>query len=402
MKHDRSSRAAFLLGLTLAVFPACDGGRNATLTDDDTTALVSMTLTPESLPASPTNAYADDEAAASLGRALFYDEAMSADGKVSCASCHDPDKGFSDSRRVSEGVSGARGARHSMPATDAALHPFLFWDGRADSVWSQPLKALEGDAEMRFTRVEVAHYLASEHAAEYEAVFGPLPDTSALPASAAPGMAEWDALTPGQQDGVNRAFANTGKALEAYERKLLCADTRFDQYVRGEVELTASESAGAAQFVQGGCIGCHSGPSFSDGKFHDLGLGDVTDTGRAEGLAKLLADPFNGAGAYSDDVAAGQKLLASVAKETRTQGAFRTASLRGVGQRARFGHLGEQTSLREFIDDTYDRGGRGRNGRNRGDLDPLLDDVDPGNIGDIVAFLHTLDCPELPPELLAP
>jgi cytochrome c peroxidase len=407
MKLDSSKRPALMVGLALTALAACDDGRGArggaTLTGDDTTTLAAMALVPASLPASPTNAHADDAAAAALGRALFFDAQMSADGTIACASCHDPARGFSDPRPVSLGVSGRPGARHSMPATAVPLHPFLFWDGRADSVWSQPLKAIEGSKEMDFTRVEVTRFLAARHATAYEAVFGALPDTAGLPARAAPGMPAWDGLSAAQQDQVNRAFSNAGKAIEAYERKLLCADTRFDRFVRGEITLTATESAGAADFVQSGCTRCHNGPSFSDGKFHDLGIGNGSDPGRAGGLAKLLADPFNGAGVYSDDTVAGEARLAATALETRTQGAFRTASLRGAGQRTAFGHLGDRATLQEFIREVYDRGrgGGGRNGGGGG-LDPLLDGVDPGNVDDIVAFLHTLDCPAPPAELLAP
>jgi len=404
MKFDDCPPRAMALGLALTVLAGCAG--SATLTGDDATTLAKMAISATSLPRSPTNAYADDASAAALGRLLFFDEKMSADGTIACASCHDPAQGFSDPRPVSLGVDGRAGTRHSMPATAVPLHPFLFWDGRADSPWSQPLKAIEGPHEMDFSRVEVTRFVAARYAAAYEGVFGALPDVGALPARAEPGMPAWDGMSAARQDQVNRVFSNVGKAIEAYERNLLCADTRFDRFVRGEIALTDAESSGAADFVQSGCTRCHTGPSFSDGKFHDLGIGDGSDPGRAGGIPQLLADPFNGAGPYSDDAAAGAARLASVARETRTQGAFRTASLRGAGQRARFGHLGDRTSLEQFIHEVYDRGRKG-NGPDRGDdaaggLDPLLDGVDPRNVDDIVTFLHTLDCPAPPAALLAP
>jgi cytochrome c peroxidase len=375
----------------------------------DQATLAAMALDATSLPASPTNMYAEDPAAGALGRRLFFDKRMSEDGGVACASCHDPAKGFSDPRPVSLGVSGRAGGRHSMPITAAALHPFQFWDGRADSLWSQPLKAMEGQKEMDFSRVEVAHFIEANYQADYESVFGPMPDLKGLPARARPGEPAWDSLPAQSRDDVQRVFANVGKSIEAYERKLLCADTRFDRWTRGELTLTAEEQSGADSFVGNGCTGCHNGPSFSDGKFHELGIGGVagSDLGRSAGRTLLLADPFNGAGVYSDDPAAGQALLALVATETGGARAFRTASLRGVGQRQRFGHLGDRSDLRQFITQVY-RGGGGGGGRGgggnggNGGLDPLLRGVDTDNVDAVIAFLRTLDCPVPPAELLAP
>jgi cytochrome c peroxidase len=381
---------------------------------DDPAILSTMALDAAALPASPTNLYAEDPAARALGRRLFFDKRMSADGGVACASCHDPSKGFSDPRPVSLGVDGRAGGRHSMPITAAALHPFQFWDGRADSLWSQPLKAMEGQKEMDFSRVEVAHFIDGNYRDDYEAVFGPMPDLKGLPARARPGEAAWESLSAQSRDDVQRVFANVGKSIEAYERKLLCADTRFDRWTRGEITLTAEEQSGADSFAGNGCTGCHNGPSFSDGKFHDIGIGGGAgaDLGRAAGRPLLLADPFNGAGVYSDDRAAGQALLSLVATETGGTRAFRTASLRGVGQRQRFGHLGDRSDLRTFITQVY-RGGRGGGGGGRGGdgndgnggnggLDPLLRGVDADNVDAIIAFLRTLDCPVPAADLLAP
>lgn len=375
-----------------------------------------MALDGAALPSSPTNLYAEDPAAFALGQRIFFDKRMSADGEVACVSCHEPSQGFSDPRPVSLGVGGRAGGRHSMPITAAALHPFLFWDGRVDSLWSQSLQAIEGPNEMDMSRLKVAHFIDGSYRAEYEDVFGPMPDLKSLPASGRPGEAAWEGLPAQTRDEVQRVFANVGKSIEAYERKLLCADTRFDRWTRGESTLTDDEIAGANSFVQNGCAGCHNGPSFSDGEFHDLGIGAGTsaDLGRAAGRPLLLADPFNGAGVYSDDPAAGQRLLSLAASETGGARAFRTASLRGVGQRQRFGHLGDHDNLRQFITEVYrGRGGGGGGGRggdrdrdNDNDgvagLDPLLRGVDTDNVDAMIAFLRTLDCPTPSPELLVP
>jgi cytochrome c peroxidase len=205
------------------------------------------------------------------------------------------------------------------------------------------------------------------------------------------------------QDDVQRIFSNVGKAIEAYERKILCTDTRFDRWMRGDEQLSDAELGGAATFRRENCTRCHSGPSFSDGAFHDIGL-PSSDRGRALGAPALLADPFNGAGTYSDDPADGHWKLMSISSETAQEGAFRTASLRGVGQRTFFGHAAHQETLRGFILDVYrGRGRRGGGAATVGVLDAKLDgvNVDDDGVGDLIAFLHTLDCPAPPAHLLA-
>lgn len=407
---------ALVLALAFASTAACADNTA------DPTDFTTQALTEAMMPASPTNAVADDPSAASLGRLLFFDKGFSSEGTVGCVSCHDPSRGFSDAKAKSVGVRGQLGDRHSMPVTDAVMHPYLLWDGKADSAWSQPLKALENPKEMDFSRAEVAHRMSAVYKAEYETVFGPLPDLSEVPARAKPGDPSWTSLSETQRDAVQRVFANFGKAVEAYERKVLCVDTRFDRWQRGQAQLTNAELAGAATFQRERCTGCHSGPSFSDGEFHNIGI-PSTDRGRAVAAPLLATDPFNGAGAYSDNQAAGRLKLASVAAETAQEGAFRTASLRGVGQRTFFGHASHQQTLRGFILDVYrgGRGGRGGGGGGGDDdgrgggggggggatvgtLDPRLQgvNVDGGDVDNVVAFLRTLDCPSLPAELLAP
>ena len=381
--------------------------------DADPQDFAAMELTRSALQASPTNAHADDDRAADLGRALFFDKGMSSDGNVGCVSCHDPEHGFSDPRARSEGVGGQRGDRHSMPITAVALQTFFFWDGRADSAWSQPLQALENPKEMDFTRVEIAHRVSTTYRAQYEEIFGPVPDLSAAPARARPGDDAWSAMPEALRHDVERVFANVGKAIEAYERKLLCENTRFDRWVRGEIELSNAEQNGARVFQRQNCARCHSGPAFSDGKFHDIGIPSA-DRGRLLGTPLLMSDVFNGDGAYSDDHVAGASKLAAIPRESAgaREGAFRTASLRGVGQRTFFGHASHEETLRSFILDIYrgrgGRGGRGGNGGGRtatvGTIDPQLNgvNVDGDDVDDLVAFLRTLDCPTPPASLLDP
>ncbi|MEE2787233.1 MAG: cytochrome-c peroxidase [Myxococcota bacterium] len=383
-----------------------------------------MTATTQ-LPLSPTNRYADDPAAARLGQALFFDPRMSADGQVSCASCHDPDHAFSDPNAVSAGAFGRRGTRHAPSLINVAFNRFQLWDGRADSLWAQPIQALESRSEGDFTRTELAHFIAREYAESYTRIFGPLPSLDAIPQRARPGDRAWATMDVIQQDIVNRIAANVGKAIEAYERRLICTDTEFDRSVRGEVELSELARRGARIFMDdddAGCVDCHSGPNFSDGQFHNLGLDhpNQADRGHADGIAELLDDDLNGMSSYSDDPIAGAALLDTIGRQrNRALGAFKTPGLRGVAQRDRFGHLGHERDLARWIDQVYDRrrgdgGGRGRRGRRAqgpqaggrnfvGQLSPEFPrGVGGGNARALAAFLRTLDCPPLPSELTRP
>jgi cytochrome c peroxidase len=393
---ERASRAR-LSGLGLVLLIACSGGPPDELSG----------VPPDAgIPASTTNLHADDGVAAQLGQHLFFDARMSADGRISCASCHSATHGFSDIDQVSKGVFGRAGTRHSPGARTVAFEPFLFWDGRADSPWAQPLQAIEGSNEMDFSRAEVAHFISDKYASNYVSVFGAIPDLSAVPARARPGLPAWDSMSGDQQAAVNRIFANAGKALEAYERKLTCKDTRYDQWIAGTGTVTPEEASGAQQFVSSGCIQCHTGAAFTDGAFHNLGLSpgtSATDHGRQTGALLCEMDTFNTAGAFSDDRVAGAARIAAVEAINAVDGAFRTASLRGVGQRARFSHNGLQTDLATFIEDTYGDHGKVRAG-SVGPLDPLLRRVNVGrnDADSIAAFLQTLDCPAPDPALLVP
>lgn len=385
----------------LFVFLVGSVGCAPELDDRDIEVLEAMAITEQTvLPKSPTNQYADNLQAAQLGRLIFFDKKMSQDGTIACASCHVEQEGWSDKRRVSEGVEKRQGGRHSMPSHTLAYQKFFFWDGRADSAWSQTLQAIESDAEMDFARTQVAHYVARHHRDAYEEVFGPMPSLSGVPERAKPGDAQWQALGEEKQDDVQRIFANVGKALEAYQRRLVCSETRFDQWAKGDVQMTEQEARGAAVFVQQGCTNCHSGVAFSDGEFHNIGVPSLSnsDDGREGGINALLDSPFNAAGRYSDDREYGTTLLKTAMNETRTVNAYKTPSLRGVSQRLRYGHNGGQTSVEAFLDAFYD----GNNGR-RNNLDPELRGVNVGgNEEEVAVFLKMLDCPPVPRQWQAP
>ena len=99
----------------------------------------------EALPPDPSNRWAEDERAADLGHRLFFDARLSANGRVSCATCHDPDRDFQDGVPLAKGVGTTE--RRTMPVAATAYSPFLFWDGRKDSQWAQALGPLESPVE---------------------------------------------------------------------------------------------------------------------------------------------------------------------------------------------------------------------------------------------------------------
>jgi len=360
-------------------------------------------LTPSAeLPESPTNAWADDPEAALLGQALFFDKGLSADGTVSCASCHDPSNGFADLNPLSQGVEGRLGERHAPTLINLAFQDAYFWDGRTDSLWSTPLQAIEAPPEADFTRVEVVHLIVNRYRSAYEAIYGPLPEFANLPARARPGLPDWDTMNAEDQDAVNRVFSNVGKALEAYQRKLTCFDTRFDRIVAGEGSFSREEEEGARAFVrsdEGNCVACHNGLNLSDNAFHRLplpGLRGFPDPGRREGIPKLLENTFNTVGAYSDDTGFGRGRVNQVRRNQGTGlGRFKTPTLRGVAQRRTFGHLGNVNTLNDWLDDVYEEANP--NATFASEARGLEFEGD-----DMAAFLKTLNCAPIPAELLGP
>jgi cytochrome c peroxidase len=265
----------------------------------------------------------------------------------------------------------------------------------------------------------------------YEAVFGPLPpldDVARFPVLAAdeagcraldrdskctgvkrgaPGDgAEYDALSAEDQAAVTRVWVNIGKALGAYQRLLTCGPSRFDEWLHGdEGALSRAEQRGAGLFVgKAGCVACHSGPYFSDERFHNVGLQpklvatvfiDLDDPGALVGLEGAKGDPLNVEGEFSDGDDA--RLPEELGPEY--SGAFRTPRLRCVGERPSFMHTGHMLSLEEVVE-FFDRGGDNFGFLGVSELSPL--DLSLREKADLVAFLKALSGPGPAAALLAP
>lgn len=351
----------------LAPEPAQAGTRADRWSEADEATLGSMALSRlQALPSDPSNAVEGRPEAVALGKRLFSDTRLSKNGRVACATCHDPDRDFQDGLPVGKGV--GTGARRTMPIAAAARSPWLFWDGRKDSLWSQALGPLEDAAEHGANRAQLVRVLKTGYRTEYEGLFGNLPSMQGVPADASPlGSPQerdaWERMSNAQRDAVNRAFANLGKAIAAYERTVVYAESRFDRYVgavlkgdgEGQQALTAQEVRGLRLFIgKGQCSTCHNGPLFTDQHFHNTGVPQRDafrpDRGRRTAAAKVQNDEFNCLGEYSDAPGDGcQELRFIASDDPGMEGAFKTPGLRNVGNRAPYMHAGQFASLEEVV-----------------------------------------------------
>ena len=370
-------------------------------------------------PADPSNRVSLDPAAAALGEALFFDRRLGRDGEVACATCHDPARHFTDGRARARGLGDV--ARHTPTVLGVGHGSWFTWDGRRDSMWSHALTPLESLAEMGTTRVEAALYVTghADHGPAYARVFGVAPPALPVRAAARSGpFAEeaareaWSALPAETRAAFDVAFANIGKALDAYQRRLRPSPARFDRYVatylsRGaaaaDAVMSVEERAGLALFVDPDrtqCLRCHNGPLFTNHGFHNVGTGRLDgppyDFGRAIGLEAARVDAFNCGSRFSDagpgECAALDFAGATGHDAVGLRGAFKVPTLRNVAQTAPYLHDGRFAELAEVIEHY----------RNPPPMEVARHELMPTDLTDeeaqqLVAFLGTLG-PDVPPE----
>jgi len=273
-----------------------------------------------------------------LGKELYFDTRLSADGTVSCATCHNPALGWSDEGPTSKGIHGQLGGRRAPPVSNAAYAPLQFWDGRSPSLEDQAKGPIQNPIEMGNTHQAMIQTVSaiSAYQAEFKAVFGEGPIT----------------------------VDQVAEAIAAFERTVVTTDSRFDRYVRGDHgALSALEKQGLEIFNgKGHCTSCHWGPYFSDGRFHNLGV-----------PAKDPKKPDLGRYVVTND--------------PRDMGAFKTPTVRDAARRPPYLHDGSEKTLESLID-FYDRGG----GKDR-NLDPLMVPLglSKHEKAALVAFIKSLD-----------
>jgi cytochrome c peroxidase len=297
--------------------------------------------------------------------------------------------------------------RRSMPLIGVAYNSWFFWDGRTDSLWSQALGPIENILEHGISRTMSAYIISKYYRAEYEEIFGPLPEfmEDSFPQHARPALDDPDALkawvlmTPEQRAEVNGVYVNMGKAIAAFVRTILPQPSPFDRYVEqilsGEpltsrMPLTDDEARGLRLFIgKAKCTNCHNGPLFTNSDFHNLGLppGDdkKPDKGRAAAITQVLSSEFNCFGKYSDaEPNECLELRYIDTSEEKYIGAFKTPTLRNVTERPPYMHAGQFVSVREVLEFYRSRAENPELGH-----DKLTD----GELDLLEAFLRSLSSP---------
>lgn len=356
------------------------------------------------LPPQPSNRVADSPAAAALGQRLFFDSRLSADGRVSCATCHQPVRYFTDGRKLAKGL--ATGSRHTPSLLGAAYSPWFYWDGRKDSQWAQALAPIEAPHEQGLPRTDVVSLISDD--ADYRAMYAEVFSAADLQVS----LAEQDAAAKQEHSSVqtDRVFSNLGKALAAYQRTLLPQPSAFDDYAHSIADDGSSNKtligkaavAGLSLFIgDAQCVNCHNGPLLSNFEFHNTGVlpppGQLPGLGRYAGIREARRDPFNCLGAFSD-TSSDTDSTASCAElrfardgsdssgnGDSTVGAHKTPGLRNVAETAPYMHGGQIDSLQEVMAH-YNRPPVAMLAHN--EAKPL--GLRPRQLQELVAFLETL------------
>ena len=298
-----------------------------------------------------------------LGRRLYYDPQLSADGTISCASCHAPQFAFSDNRPFSEGVGGKRGTRHSPTVINSAYNSLQFWDGRAPSLEEQAKGPMANPVEMAHSLEGVVKRLQADP--KYPELF----------------KKAW---------GTDQITIDiVVKSIASFERTVIAGDSPFDRFYYGHDSraLPSAAQRGLRIFVsaqKGNCAVCHTiGKDyalFTDNKFHNLGIGADT------------RGNLNDLGRYTET------------KNDADMGAFKTPSLRNLAHRGPYMHDGSFPTVKDTL--AHYIGGGNWNSHLDKDIH-LLDVLTFDERDDLLQFLDSLNgkLPENigpPPDLALP
>ncbi len=296
---------------------------------------------PPALRPDPSNRASGKPAAIAFGRALFFDPRLSVSGAVSCASCHPPDRAWTD------GLPRSRGQRtvdRNAPALfNLRFNRWFGWDGAQDSLWAQNLRPLLDGREMGIGPGGAARLVRSDRelSCGYRRAFG-------------------DA--PGADD--ERVFVDLGKALAAFLETRVTGRTPFDDFrdalalgdAAGQARYPAAARRGLRLFVgRGNCAFCHFGPAFTNGEFADAGVPHFIEPGRVDpgrlgGIRKLRRSPYTLLGRFNDD--AGRSTAASTRHVRLRQsnfGEFRVPGLRNAALTRPYMHAGSLATLADVV-----------------------------------------------------
>lgn len=377
-----------------------------------------------SLPETPpgnTNAVADNPEAAKLGQKIFFDKRFSANGQIACVTCHNPDLYFTDGLEVAQGIGTVK--RNAPTIVGTSYNTWFFLDGRADSLWSQALGPLEDELEHGGTRAQYAHLVYSDASMreQYEKLFGPMPDLldkTRFPVNAGPvkdraAKKAWNAMKPEDRKAITRIYANIGKVIAAYERKLYPAPSKFDDYVEAASKkdkarmkklFSDDELAGLRLFMsKANCMICHNGPMFTDNIFHNIATpprsDKMYDFGRSKGVHRVKKSEFNCLSDFNDAKEKNcDELKYMVVHKEETYAAFKTPSLRNVSKTAPYMHAGQYKSLSDVLKHYADPPST-----KVGMSDLLPVELNERELAQLEAFLRTLDSSiDADPALLSP
>lgn len=315
---------------------------------------------PEKAPAPEDNPTTPDKVA--LGKRLFFDRGLSADGSVSCSSCHDLNRGAgADGRRTALGIRGQSGSRNAPTVWNAAFQSVLFWDGRAASLEEQAKGPLLNPVEMGMPSAVAVERRVVKNASyrdDFARVFGP---------------------------GSTISLKRIAEAIAAYERTLITPDSPYDRFVRGDGKaLDAAQLRGMALFQSFGCVACHRGPNFSDASLLD-GQSPLR-------IFPAKATPFDSRYRLTADGGASGRA---------GRGVWRVPSLRNVALTGPYFHNGSVDSLEEAVRIMANAQLGMTMGPSSGralywsQQDKVLSQAEPrfiseGEVKDIVAFLNGL------------
>jgi cytochrome c peroxidase len=311
-----------------------------------------------------------------LGKQLYFDPRISKDGTISCATCHNPEKGWTDNLDGSIGIKGQKGSRNSPTVLNTVYGRTMFWDGRAPSLEGQAQGPVQNKIEMGDqTYEEIIKRLQtiSGYREQFKKVFG----------------------TDVTLDGV-------AKAIAAFERTALSGNSAYDRYDKGDSAETLKALSDSAKrgmvlfglrlrqddefrpgvtFRKANCTSCHAGSNFTDEQFHNLGVGWNPKDSRFADLGRFVIAPIG-------------------AKNPADIGAFKTPTVRDISRTAPYMHDGTEKTL-DAVVEFYNKGGN-RNPALDPDMKPL--NLTPSEKTDLVAFMKALDgdspevvLPKLPP-----
>lgn len=240
-----------------------------------------------------------------LGKQLYFDTRLSGDDSVSCASCHDPKKGWSNGESVATGIRKQTGGRSAPTIINSCYSDLQFWDGRANKLEGQALGPIANPIEMDHKLEDCVAKLNKipGYKQQFQKIFG-----------------------------TDVTTENIAKAIASFERTILSGNAPYDKFKAGDMNaLSEAAQRGLKTFTgKGHCSACHSGPNFTDQAFHNIGVG--------------MDKPKPDLGRYE------------ISKQVGDKGSFKTPTLREIARHAPYMHDGSMKTLEEVVEH-YDKGG---------------------------------------------